>query len=103
MAAYNKRHHPLIFNVVLALYLKQSKRQAVLKYLTDSTDYPFTNNNDASDIVQPNQSGKLNTKPLINEEIAAIKLNRNAVLLEAFAEHLVYKNTIIYFLKDNAC
>jgi hypothetical protein len=53
MAVYNKRHHLLIFNVVLALYLKQSKHQAVLEYLTNSTNHPSINNNDASDIVQP--------------------------------------------------
>ena len=70
--------------------------------MTDGTDYPFTNNDNASDIVRPSRSGKLNTKLLIDEEIAAAKLNRNAALLEAFAKYLVYKSTIIYSLGDNA-
>ena len=103
MAAYNKRHYLLIFDIVPALYLKQSKRRAVLKYLIDSTNHPFTNNDDASNVVQPSQSGKLNAEPLINKEIAAVKLNRNATLLEAFTKYLVYKSTIIYSLGDNVC
>ena len=101
--AYNKRHYLLIFNIVLALYFKQSKYQVVLECLTDGTDYPFINNDDASDAVRPSRLGKLNTKPLIDKEIAAVKLNRNAALLEAFVKYLVYKSTIIYSLGDNAC
>ena len=85
------------------MYLKQSKCQAVLKCLTNGTDYPSTNNNDASDIVQPSWLGKLNAKPLVNEEIAAAKFNRNAALLEAFTECLAYKSTTIHSLEDNAC
>ena len=102
MAAYNKRHYLLIFNIILVLHFKQSKRQAVLKYLTDNTNHPFINNNDVSDAVQPGQLGKLNTKPLVDKEIAATKLNRNAALLEAFAEYLARKSTIIHSLRDNA-
>ena len=101
MAVYNKRHYLLIFNVILALYLKQSKRQAVLECLTNSTDYPSTNNNNASDTVQPGQLGKFNTKPLINKEIAAAKFNKNTALLKAFTKYLVYKSTTIHSLKNN--
>ena len=46
--------------------------------------------------------GKLNTKPLVNKETVAVKLNRNAALLKAFTERLVCKNITIYSLKDNA-
>jgi hypothetical protein len=46
--------------------------------------------------------GKFNTKPLINKEIAAVRLNRNATLSEAFAKRLARKSTTIYFLGDNA-
>ena len=71
--------------------------------MTDGTDYSFTNNNNASDIIWPGWLGKLNIKPLINKETAAAKFNKNTALLEAFAERLIYKNTTIYFLGDNAC
>ena len=101
MVAYNKRHYLLIFNIILALYLKQSKHQAVLKYLINGTDYPSTNNNNANDAVRPGQLGKFNTKPLINKKTAAAKLNRNATLLKAFTKYLAYKSTTIYSLKDN--
>jgi len=102
IATYNKRHYLLIFNIILALYLKQSKRQIVLALLTNGTNYLSTNNNNASDIVRPSWLGKLNTKLLINEKIAAIRLNRNATLLKAFTKHLARKSTTIYSLGDNA-
>jgi hypothetical protein len=47
--------------------------------------------------------GKFNTKLLVNKETAAVRLNRNATLLEAFAERLARKSTTIYSLGDNAC
>jgi len=53
MAAYNKRHHPLIFNIILTLHFKQSKRQAVLELSTNGTDHPFINKDDTSNIVWP--------------------------------------------------
>ena len=102
MAAYNERYHPLIFDVVLALHLNQSKRRAVLELSTNSTDHLSTNNDDTSDVVRPSQLGKFNTKLLINKETAAVRLNRNAALLEAFTKRLVYKSTTIYSLGDNA-
>ena len=102
IAAYNKRHYPLIFNVILALYLKQSKRRVVLEPSTYSTDYPSTNNDDASNIVRPSQLGKLNTKPLVNKKIVAIRLNRNATLLETLAEDLVREGTTIPLPRDRA-
>ena len=46
--------------------------------------------------------GELSTKPFINKEIAAIRLNRNTTLLEAFIERLVRKSTTIPLLKDRA-
>jgi len=46
--------------------------------------------------------GKFNTKLLVNKEIAAIRLNRNTTLLEAFTKRLARKSTTIYFLGDNA-
>ena len=70
--------------------------------MTNGTDYPSINNDNASNTVRPSRLGKLNTKPLVNKEIAAAKLNRNAALLEAFAKRSTYKSTIIYSLKDNA-
>ena len=48
------------------------------------------------------RSGKLSTKPFINKETAAIRLNRNTTLLEAFAERLIYKSTTIPLLRDRA-
>ena len=101
MAVYNKRHYPLIFNIILALHLKQSKCQTVLEHLTNGTNHPSTDNNDASNIVQPSWSGKLDIEPLINEEIAAAKLNRSATLLKAFTKHSVHKSITIYSLGDN--
>jgi hypothetical protein len=53
--------------------------------------------------VRLSRLGKLDIKPLINKEIVAVKLDRNTTLLKAFTKHLVYKNTTIYFLGDNAC
>ena len=103
MAVYNERHYPLIFDIIPALYLKQSKCQVVLELLTNHTDYPFTDKDDASDAVRPGQAGKLIADPLINEEIAAARLDRNATLLEAFAKRLARKSTAIYSLGDNAC
>ena len=102
IAAYNKRYYLLIFNVILALYLKQSKHQVVLELLTNSTNYLPTNNDNTSNIVRPGQLGKLNTKPYINKETAAAILNRNAALLKAFAKRLAHKSTTIYSLGDNA-
>ena len=102
MAAYNKRHHPLIFNVILALYLKQSKRRAVLELSTNSTDHPSTDKDDANDVVRPSRVGELIADTLINKETAAVRLNRNTTLSEAFAERLARKSTTIYSLGDNA-
>ena len=47
------------------------------------------------------RAGKLNTKPLINKETVAIRLNRNTTLSEAFAKRLARESTTIYFLGDN--
>ena len=47
------------------------------------------------------RAGKLNTKPLINKEIVAVRLNRNATLSEAFTKRLARESTIIYSLGDN--
>ena len=102
MAAYNKRHYPLIFDVVLALHLKQSKRQVVLELSTNGTDYPSTNKDDANDAVRPSLVGELIADILVNEETAAIRLNRNATLSEAFTERLARESTTIYSLGDNA-
>ena len=46
--------------------------------------------------------GKLSANLLVNKEIVAIKLNRNTILLEAFAKRLARKSTIIYSLEDDA-
>ena len=46
--------------------------------------------------------GKLSTKPFVNKETAAIRLNRNTTLLEAFIERLVRKSIIIPLLRDRA-
>ena len=48
------------------------------------------------------RSGKLNAEPLVDEEIAAAKLDRNAALSEAFAERSARESTIIHSLGDNA-
>jgi len=69
--------------------------------LTDSTNYFSTNNNNPSNIVRPSWLGKLNTKLLINKEIAAVRLNRNTTLLEAITKRLIHKSTTIYFLGNN--
>ena len=103
MAAYNKRHYPLIFDIILTLYLKQSKCRVVLELLINCTNYPFTDKDDASDAVRPNQAGKLIADLLVNKEIVAVRLDRNTALLEAFTKRLVYKSTAIYSLGDNAC
>ena len=71
----------------------------VLNPLANSTDHFTSNNNNTSDTVRPSQQGKLDTKLLINKEIIAVKLNKNAALLEAFMEDLVLKGTIIPLLK----
>ena len=62
----------------------------------------LSNNNDASDIVRYSWAGNLSAKPFINKEIAAIRLNRNTTLLEAFIERLVYKGTTIPLPRDRA-
>ena len=69
--------------------------------MANGTNYFTSDNDDASNIVRYSRAGKLNTKPLINKEIVAIKLNKNTALLKAFAKYLVYKSTIIYSLGDN--
>ena len=46
--------------------------------------------------------GKLSAKPFVNKETATIRLNRNAALLEAFAERLVRKSTTVPLLGDRA-
>ncbi|XTI89537.1 hypothetical protein V2W45_1331835 [Cenococcum geophilum] len=102
MAAYNKREHPIIFKVILALYLTQEKRLAVLKPLANSTNYFTSDNDDASDTVRHSRAGKLSAKLFINEETAAIRLNRNTTLLKAFAERLVRKGTTIPLPRDRA-
>ena len=48
------------------------------------------------------RQANLSTKPFINKEIAAIRLNGNTTLLEAFIEHLVYKGTTIPLPRDRA-
>ena len=101
MAAYNERHHPLIFNIILALYFKQSKCQAVLKLSTNNTDHPFTNKDNANNTMRPGQAGKLIANTLVNKKTAAIKLNRNTTLLKTFTKHLTHKNTTIYSLRNN--
>ena len=101
MAAYNKKHYPLIFNIILTLHFKQSKRWAVLKLLTNSTNHPSTNKDNTSDTVQPSRVSKLIADLLINKETVAVRLNRNAALLKAFTKRLVYKSTTIYSLGDN--
>ena len=52
--------------------------------------------------MRPSRLGKFNTKLLINKEIVAVRLNRNAILSEAFTKRLAPKSTTIYFLGDNA-
>jgi hypothetical protein len=47
-------------------------------------------------------AGKLSAKPFINKETAAIRLNRNTTLLEAFIERLVRKGTTIPLPRDRA-
>jgi hypothetical protein len=70
--------------------------------LTNSTNYLSINNDNTSDIVWPSRSGKFNTKLLVNKETAAVRLNRNAALSEAFAKRLARESTTIYSLGDNA-
>ena len=43
--------------------------------------------------------GKLSTKLLINKEITAVKLDKNATLLEAFVKDLVLKGTTVPLLE----
>ena len=102
MAVYNERHHPLIFNLVPALHLKQSKRQAVSKLSTDGTNHPSTDKDDANNAVQPSRAGELIADTLVDEETAAARLDRNATLSKAFAERLARESTTIYSLGDNA-
>ena len=71
--------------------------------MTDGINYPFINKDNASNVIRPSQVGEFIVNILVNEETAAARLNRNAALLEAFAKRLVYKNTTIYSLGDNAC
>jgi len=103
MAVYNERHYLLIFDVVPALHLKQSKRQVVLELSTDNIDHPFTNKDDASNVVRPSWVGELIVDTLINEEIIAARLNRNTALSKAFVECLAHKSITIHSLGDNAC
>ena len=69
--------------------------------MANSTDN-FTSDNNANDTVRPSQLGKLDTKPLINEETIVARLNKNAVLLETLAEDLVYKGITIPLPGDKA-
>ena len=48
------------------------------------------------------RAGKLSTKPFINKEIVAIRLNRNTALLEAFIKRLVRKSITVPLLGDRA-
>ncbi len=50
----------------------------------------------------PSQLGKLNAKLLIDEGIIAIRLNRNAALLEALIKDLIYKGITIPLPGDRA-
>jgi len=52
--------------------------------------------------VRLGQVGKLIANLLINKEIVAARLNRNATLLKTFTKRLAYKSTTIYSLGDNA-
>jgi len=45
---------------------------------------------------------KLSAKLFVNEETAAIRLNRNTTLLKAFIERLVRKSTTVPLLRDKA-
>ncbi|XTI88283.1 hypothetical protein V2W45_1330808 [Cenococcum geophilum] len=78
------------------------KRLVVLRPLANGTNYFTSDNNNTSDIVRHSQAGKLSTRPFINKEIAAIRLNRNTALLEAFTEHLIRKGTTIPLPRDRA-
>ena len=101
--AYNKREHHIIFKVIPALHLKQEKCWAVLNPLANGTNYFTSNNNNASNAVQPSQLGKLNTEPLINKETTAARLDKNSALLEALTEESVHKGTTVLLHKDRAC
>ena len=52
--------------------------------------------------MRPSQSGKFNTKPLVDKEITAVRLNKNAALLKVFVKDLVYKGIIIPLFGDKA-
>ena len=52
--------------------------------------------------MRPSRSGKPNAKPLVNKEITATRLNRNAALLETLTEDLVRKGTTIPLPRDRA-
>ena len=67
--------------------------------MADGINYFTSNNNNAGNIIRPSQSGKLNTKLLINEETTAVKLNKNATLLETFTKDLVLKGSTIPLLE----
>ena len=52
--------------------------------------------------MRPGRAGELIADILVNEEITATRLNKNAALLKTFAERLAHKNTTIHSLGDNA-
>ena len=52
--------------------------------------------------MRPSWLGKPDAKPLINEEITAIRLNRKATLLETLTEDLVREGTTVPLPKDRA-
>ncbi|XTI87278.1 hypothetical protein V2W45_1329977 [Cenococcum geophilum] len=85
----------------MGLYLAE-KRLVVLRPLANGTNYFTSDNNDASNTVRHSQAGKFSAKPFVNKETAAIRLNRNTTLLEAFAERLIYKGTTIPLPGDRA-
>ena len=70
--------------------------------MVNGTNYFTSDNNNANNIVRPSQSGKPNAKPLINKETIAIRLDRNAALLETLIEDLVRKGTTIPLPRDRA-
>ena len=70
--------------------------------MVDGTDYFTSNNNNANDVVRPGWLGKPNAKPLVNKETIAIRLDRNATLLETLTEDLVREGTTIFLPRDRA-
>ena len=82
--------------------LSRKNAKQFLNPSVNSTDYFTSDNNNANNVVRPSRSGKPNAELLINKEITAIRLDRNAALLETLTEDLVHEGTTIPLPRDRA-